>query len=232
MLLRAHALPLKVAASCLKLLLSTVLDHPNLLSTEALDLSPILWTVKLTSTLSARTQVVDCLCYNGAHSEFLRADVARSMGLELKPVSGQCSVCLPQAGGTLIKVLHQVTLTVKIDQQYKGDVTLWILQLKGMGAILGMPWLNSVGAVTDHADKTVWFEQHNSTVVLLPSNQVWPTQPLEPRTAAGLPQFEPGSSGYGRADEEAHALVWPRRVQGVPGRAGGTRHPTSWAQIS
>eukprot|EP00961_Rhodomonas_salina_P055340 743493-Rhodomonas_salina.2 len=67
LLLCAHALPSKVTASCLELLLSTVLDHPNLLSTETLDLSPILWKVKLTSSLGARTQVVDCLCDNRVH---------------------------------------------------------------------------------------------------------------------------------------------------------------------
>eukprot|EP00961_Rhodomonas_salina_P126310 1701319-Rhodomonas_salina.1 len=49
-----------------------------------------------------------------------------------------------------------------------------------MGAILGMPWLQSNGVKVDHADKTARFSHRNREVVLLPTNPVFPAPQLEP----------------------------------------------------
>eukprot|EP00961_Rhodomonas_salina_P010847 145155-Rhodomonas_salina.1 len=49
---------------------------------------------------------------------------------------------------------------------------------------------------------------------------------LAGRLPTHLSPFEPRGSGDGRADEKAHAR-WSRRVRGVPGGAGSTRHPAS-----
>ncbi len=173
-LLRAHALPPAVALANAKLLK----DRPNI--RESPDLSPIRWRLKLNVPGGPRTISTEGLCDNGAHGEFISADIVRQLGAPLVPVAGPTSVRLPD--GTLLPVSHQVTLTVDIDRQFKGDITFRVLPLKGMGAILGMPWLHRRSAVINHADKTVSFNHRGRDILLFPSNPVHPPPPIEPIT--------------------------------------------------
>ncbi len=82
--------------------------------------------------------------------------------------------------GSLLQVLHSATVTIKIDRQYKADLTFKILPLKGVGVILGNPWLILVGAQIDCLEKTVRFEHRNRSVLLLPHNLVFQVPPIEP----------------------------------------------------
>lgn len=105
-LLRRHALPATLAAS----------NHDFLLDLTNLptpDLSPIQWKLKLTSPSSARAMVIDGLCDNGAHSEFLSINVAKSLGLATILLASPTSVRLPD--GSLLTVTHTATATVEID---------------------------------------------------------------------------------------------------------------------
>ena len=88
------------------------------------------------------------------------------------------SVRLPD--GSSLPVSHQTTVTVHIDRQYTADVTFLLLPLKGIGAILGMPWLHRHGVVIDHANKSATFEHRGRRVHLLPVNPVLPVPPPEP----------------------------------------------------
>ena len=127
--------------------------HPNLTNK---DLSPIRWRARLTTSTSKASSHVDVLCDNGAHSEFLAADIAHSLGAPLSPLTRVTSVRLPD--GSLLPVSHKCTVTVAIDRQYKADVTFRIFPLKGISAILGMPWLHRHGIVVNHTDKSAKFE--------------------------------------------------------------------------
>lgn len=76
--LRVHALPRNLVPSILRIL-ST--DRPNLppATSPAPDLSPIRWKLKLQVPSTTRTSVVDGLCDDGAHGEFLAKDVAQRL---------------------------------------------------------------------------------------------------------------------------------------------------------
>jgi hypothetical protein len=155
------------------------LDRTNLPAEP--DLSPIRWRLRL-KTPEGRLTTVDCLCDNGAHGLFLSKDIADSLKLELIPVDRPTSVRLPD--GTLLPILHRTRpLTSELDRQYKADLTYLVLPLKGIGVILGMPWLHRHGALIDHKDKTVKFQHRGREVLLHPVNPVLPPPlvgPLSP----------------------------------------------------
>jgi hypothetical protein len=105
-------------------------------------------------------------------------------------------------------------VTVEIDRQYKGDVSFRVLPLKGMGAILGMPWLHRHGALVDHQDKTVKFHHRGRDVVLLPRNPVYPPPPLEPLVSGAAWISEPKNL----PSKEAGSTSRPSRLSTPPSR--------------
>jgi hypothetical protein len=180
-LLRCHALPKSTAQALESYLLNPLTAH-NPFSGESLepDTSPIRWKARVCLPHGASpVRTVDVLCDNGAHGEFMSCHEAEALGLKLVPLPEGSSARLPN--GAILPMTHRTEpVTVEIDRQYKGDISFRLLPLKGMGMILGFPWLHRHKAIIHHSDKTVRFHHRGRDVVLLPRNPVYPAPALEP----------------------------------------------------
>ena len=176
-ILRSHALSKSKARAVVQELSSTTLSP---------DTSPIRWRVKLSlpHRKGALTNI-DALCYNGAHREFISEIEATRLGVGLIPLEVPTSARL--VDGSLMAITHRTSpITVEIDRQYKGDITFKVLPLKGLGIILGMPWLLRNEVNINHGSKIASFAHRGRNIVLHPSNPVFPAPPpgtIEPPTA-------------------------------------------------
>ncbi len=157
------------------------------------DLNPIRWQARAYPLQKKwLSRQADTLCDPGAAGEFISADFAHALGLQLSPLPVGSVARLPN--GHTIPMTHSTTLTLEIDRQYKADLTVRVLPLKGVHLILGMPWLHKSSAILHATDKTVRFHHRGRDVVLQPRNPVHPPDAPDPHWHTTLPPPKPPPS--------------------------------------